>query len=115
MRGAGLRDIAWFSAAGAEMTEDEWNAGFAKAPAVYFGGDAMAKVDADGEPVTDDRYLILFNAHDEPITFTTPAAVCDTRWDVVFDTGDRRSDERAIGSDAPFEVEGRSMVVLRCA
>ncbi len=114
VHGVGMRDIAWFSAAGTEMTEDDWNVGFAKSLAVYFGGDAMAEVDADGEPVIDDRYFILFNAHHEPITFTTPAEVCGERWAVVFDTGERWADQRTVGSDAAFEVEGRSMVVLRC-
>jgi glycogen operon protein len=114
VRGAGMRDIAWFSAAGTEMTEEEWNAGFAKSLAVYFGGDAMEEVSANGDPVRDDRYLILFNAHHEPLTFTTPAAVCGERWEVVFDTGERWADQRTVGSTAAVEVEGRSMVVLRC-
>ena len=90
------------------------NAGFVKSLAVYFGGDAMEEVDGNGDPVHDDRYLILFNAHREPLTFTTPGAVCGEQWNVVFDTGDAWAQPRTVAGDAPFEVDGRSMVVLRC-
>ena len=55
------------------MDEADWNSGFARSLMVFLNGDAIPELDAVGRPITDDHFLLLFNAHSEPIKFTMPA------------------------------------------
>ena len=83
--GHDLSDITWFRPDGAEMEDDDWNNGFAKSVAVFLNGLALGAHDAHGEPITDDSFLLCFNAHVEPLDFTMPPEVGD-KWMKVLDT-----------------------------
>ena len=67
--GGELSDIAWFRPDGAEMTDDDWQAGFAKSLGVFLNGDALPDPDPRGRRLRDDSFLLLFNAHHEDVTF----------------------------------------------
>jgi isoamylase len=81
-------DIMWLTPGGEEMTQADWAAGYAKSLAVYLNGEAISEPDPRGDPISDDRFLLLFNAHSEPITFTLPAQALADRWEVIIDTAD---------------------------
>jgi len=123
--GAELRDIAWFIPTGEEMTEQDWESGFGKSITVFLNGEGIAEVDGRGERVTDDSFLLCFNAHHEDIDFTLPPDGYGTRWAVVVDTA---SGEVTTLSDAPgvvaaepptnaagttVHVPSRSLIVLQ--
>jgi isoamylase len=86
LRGSGVGDIAWFSSDGTEMSDDDWNSGIAKSLAVLLNGDAIPDPDPRGERITDDSFLLCFNAHHEPLRFTVPNTKFGERWVVVLDT-----------------------------
>jgi glycogen operon protein len=88
LRGTGVSDIAWFSPDGTEMSDEDWNSGFAKSMAVFLNGEAIPDPDPRGERITDDTFLMLFNAHHEEIAFTVPAGKWGDQWVVVLDTAD---------------------------
>ena len=48
----GLPDIAWFAPNGAEMTDEDWGAGFAKSVAVFLNGHGIPGRDPRGQRVT---------------------------------------------------------------
>ena len=50
-----------------EMTDEDWDSGFGRSLAVFLNGKAIRSPDSRGEPVVDDSFLLLFNAHDEAI------------------------------------------------
>jgi len=79
-------DIVWLTPAGQEMTQSDWDAGYARSLAVYLNGGAITEPDPRGDPITDDRFLLLFNVGSEPITFTLPPAALAPGWDAVIDT-----------------------------
>jgi isoamylase len=79
-------DIVWLTPSGREMTQPDWHAGYARSLAVYLNGDAITEPDPRGDPISDDRFLLLFNAGSEPITFTLPPAALAPGWDAVIDT-----------------------------
>jgi isoamylase len=109
-------DIAWLTPAGDEMTEKDWQASYAKSVAVFLNGAAISEPDPRGDPVTDQKFLLLFNAGAEPITFTLPEAKLGGDWEVVIDTVDPRGDPAdAIGflPRTKVQVDGRAIVVLR--
>ena len=121
IHGTGVKDLAWFKPDGTEMGEEDWNVGFAKSLGVFLNGAAIARPDFRGDPVTDDSFLILFNAHHEPLPFHLPAAHFGATWMRVFDSSTgalpelRRAREKdGIKSGSPVDVKGRSLMVLRC-
>ena len=71
--GDGLPDIAWFAPDGSEMSDEDWDSGFAKSIAVYLNGHGIPDLDERGQRVTDDSFVLCFNAHYEPIDFVLPA------------------------------------------
>jgi isoamylase len=95
-------DIGWFSPDGTEMSEEDWEAGFAKSLGVFLNGSAIPSVDERGEPQTDDSFLLLFNAHFESIDFALPERY-GRRWSLVLDT--------AVGM--PVGVGSKPVPVLR--
>jgi glycogen operon protein len=111
----GPADIMWLTPAGDEMTEADWRAGYAKSVAVFLNGGAITEPDPRGDPVTDMRFLLLFNAGAEPITFTLPEARLGSDWEVVVDTTNPHGAGEAEGfaPKTKVEVAGRAVVVLR--
>ncbi len=110
-------DIAWFTPAGHEMTEEDWRNGYARAMTVFLNGERILEPDTRGQPVVDDSFLVVFNAHYEALDVTIPAKDYGAWWAVLLDTADDESDT-ADGGDtyAPGDqvpVQARSTVVLR--
>ncbi|MDQ3621231.1 MAG: glycogen debranching protein GlgX, partial [Verrucomicrobiota bacterium] len=85
IRGKGIKDIHWLNPGGAEMNDEEWETGYVRCLGVILNGDTMDVRDDFGEPIRDDTFLLLFNAHHDPVRFTLPG-VEGTRWEVLLDT-----------------------------
>lgn len=68
------------------MSDEDWDAGFGKAIAVYLNGDGINDCDARGQPVTDDSFMLCFNAHHEPIEFRLPPEPFGPAWTPIIDT-----------------------------
>ena len=113
----GAADITWLTPAGDEMTEADWRASYAKSVAVFLNGAAISEPDPRGDPVTDMKFLLMFNAGAEPITFTLPEPRLGSDWEVVIDTTseDGLGDAEAFAQKTKVEVAGRGVVVLRSA
>ncbi|MFC8716745.1 glycogen debranching protein GlgX [Kitasatospora sp. NPDC057198] len=80
-----LTDIAWFTPAGEEMTKRDWSTTYAKSLTVFLNGNAISEPDRRGGKIVDDSFLLMFNAHFEPLTFTVPADHGEA-WQLVVDT-----------------------------
>ncbi|MBV9095528.1 MAG: glycogen debranching enzyme, partial [Streptosporangiaceae bacterium] len=112
-----LADIAWLTLAGEEMTEENWEAGFAKSLAVFLNGGAISELDRRGEPVTDDSFLLLFNASEGDLEFVIPPRLYGQRWFKVVDTAvalEAAQAEDAVKPGDVITVMSRSMQLLRC-
>src|SRR5688572_1645959 len=94
------------------MSEDDWQNHDARSLAVFLDGSALHDVDHAGVPVTDTSFLVLFNAHGEPVTFTLPNVLAAGRWTTVIDTGNAAQEGVAIDAGAIVDAAGRSVVVL---
>ncbi len=107
-------DLVWLTPAGEEMTGEDWQADYAKSLAVFLNGDAISEPDPRGGRITDAKFLLLFNAHSNPIMFTLPEASFATGWEVVIDTASGVTG--AVHTPRKeIEVCDRSVVVLRSA
>jgi isoamylase len=110
-----LGDILWFKPDASEMDEADWNSGFARSVMVFLNGDAIPELDAVGRPITDDHFLLLFNAHTEPIRFTMPAAEFGQNWLVRLDTATGQVDTPGVQpwrARSTHRVEAHAMMVL---
>ncbi|MCL2595899.1 MAG: glycogen debranching protein GlgX, partial [Promicromonosporaceae bacterium] len=82
----GLPEIDWLDLSGKRMSAEDWHAGFARAIAVFLNGDAIRETDRRGRQQVDDSFLLLFNAHYEPLDFALPSAEYGQQWITVFNT-----------------------------
>ncbi|MGF1428903.1 glycogen debranching protein GlgX [Kitasatospora sp. LaBMicrA B282] len=80
-----LTDLAWFTLSGEEMTERDWTTSYAKSLTVFLNGAAISEPDRRGGRITDDSFLLMFNAHHESLQFTVPHGHGE-EWQVVVDT-----------------------------
>ena len=115
IRGSNVKDVIWVRADGAEMTDEEWSAGWHRAVGLRLNGDALEIQDEHGRQVGDDTLLLLLNAHHEPMTFTLPAFLLRARWAVVFDTNrpDLKPDQEIADGQNLIQLEARSLALLR--
>ena len=85
--GGTVRDIDWFRPDGQPMTEEEWNAGWIRTLGMRLSGEVLDDVNELGEPIHDDTFLILINAHYEPLKFTLPeVSHQEIVWELCLDT-----------------------------
>jgi glycogen operon protein len=82
---------------------------------VFLNGDAISEPDPRGGKIADARFLLLFNAHSKPLTFTLPEASYAAGWEVVIET-----DPKSLGVPGAIhppkkeiEVRDHAVVVLR--
>jgi len=79
------RDVMWFNPGGSQMTEEEWTSPFVRCLGMLLSGDATDVLNFEGEAVRDDTFLLLINAHYEPIAFVLPGQE-HLEWQLILDT-----------------------------
>ncbi len=116
IRGAEVKDLSWFRPDGKEMTDEDWNKGYVRCLGLRLSGDALEETDSKGRPLLDDTFLLLLNAHHEPLPFTLPAHRRGVRWQLVLDTVATIHDKKRVtllkGGEC-YDLETRSIVLLR--
>ena len=113
---AELSDIGWFTPAGEEMTDQDWQTGYARCLGVFLNGEAIRECDSRGERIVDDSFLLLFNAHHERVDFTLPNGDHGREWEVAVDTYAPQlssADRLTVRAGTAHRVQPRSLVVLR--
>ena len=120
LHGTEVKDLAWFTPDGKEMSEDDWKVGYAKSLGVFLNGASIQRPGEHGERVKDDDFYVIFNAHHEPLQFTVPAEQFGSKWLRVLDTASENPPElrrsrraQALAASAKIDVQPRSVVVLR--
>ncbi len=109
-----VRDIAWLTAAGREMTHDDWNQGFDKCVAVFLNGEAITAPNARGERVVDDSFLLCFNAHKREVEFVTPHDDYAREWTMEIDSNHPAGDaDLVVAAEEKLTMPGCSVLILR--
>jgi isoamylase len=109
---SGLPDAWWFRTDGRRMTQKDWQREDARTLGVFLNGMEIPTRAPDGERIVDDSFLLLFNAHFEPVTFTLPTRRFGARWIVELSTGDGLL-EGSIPGRTEVVVQDRALVLLR--
>jgi glycogen operon protein len=113
IRGEPLRDILWYSPAGTEMSDEDWNAGFVRCLGLYLDGQMNGEVDPCGEPIVGDSILLLLNAHHEDLPFALPEPAAGARWTPLLDTHRLPTCKEPLSSSAKYKLVARSLAVLK--
>jgi isoamylase len=108
----GVKDVAWLSPVGAEMTDENW----ADANAKCFGMliDGRARVTGLRKRGEDESLLLVINGWQDVVEFTLPDHPGAECWERLFDTNDPDLDEgETFDVGHVYEVTGRSVLLFR--
>ncbi|GAA2630396.1 glycogen debranching protein GlgX [Streptomyces axinellae] len=111
-----LSDIAWFTPEGEEMSPGNWQEAQAGSLTVFLNGDAISEPGERGERITDDSFLLLFNAESKPLDFVIPADH-GSEWELLVNTAEESvhaaGDRPTVPAAARLPLPPRTMAVLR--
>ncbi len=111
--GTPMPDIAWFAPDGRQMTEEDWDNHFGRAVTLFVNGEAISERGSHGERHVDDSFLLLFNAHDDPLDFAIPPQDYGEKWELVVATATGSGREATtVPAGGNLTVPERSLVVL---
>jgi len=117
IHGSEVKDLSWFRPDGHEMTPEDWTNSLTRCFGLRLAGDAIEEPDERGERIVDTTFLMLLNAHHEPVPFVLPAHHRGVRWEPVLDSSrpmeGRRA--RALKGGQTYELAARSLALLRLA
>ena len=113
--GSGAPDVWWFRPDGRKMSQRNWRDGGAQTLGVFLNGSEIPTQTAQGAPVIDDSFLLLFNAGADAVVFTLPAVAYGRRWTSELSTAepDAEVGSAVFPARGVVPVEGRSLVLLR--
>ena len=103
------KDVVWLRPDGQEMTSGDWGE-HVRCLGMLFSGQGITDVGPRGEAQQDDDFLLLLNAHHEPVDFTVPAG--RGQWEVVLTTDDP-DPIPLLGAGDTVSVLDRSLLLLR--
>jgi glycogen operon protein len=107
-----LGDIYWLQPSGEPMDEFGWD-GESLRVAMWLNGGAIHEPDPRGQVITDDDFIVFFNADDEQAAFTIPDTEWGERWVTEIDTSADLVDPSWHEAGSEIVVGSRSVVVLR--
>ncbi len=116
VKGSPIEDIAWYTPAGEEMSDEDWDGGYARSLSVFLNGEAIREPDRRGQHVTDDQFWLMFNGHYEAMDFVLPDVGAGERWEVEIDTFAPMLDhaeQRSPKTGEKIPLEARSVMLLR--
>src|SRR6266540_309279 len=113
--GSEIRDVIWLNPGGNLMSEEEWASPFVRCIGMLLSGDTSDVVTFEGELVRDDTFLLLINAHYEPIPFVLPGQE-NLEWQLILDTTDPNgflAEPRKFASGDDVDLGGRASCLLQ--
>ena len=113
IHGTDIQDIYWVKQDGTEMSEHDWTTHHARCLGMCLVGNQIDETDVCGERIVGNTFAILYNAHDEPISFRLGARQRNMRWICVLDTGAPDEATRVFAEMSHFPLFPRSLAVLR--
>ena len=109
----GTKDLAWFSADGAEMNDDDWSSRSARTLGMFVSGNGIRTRGPRGERITDDSFLLLLHPGHEDAEFRLPGPPWATGYVVELDTADPDAFPMDVKADELLSLTPRSLVLLR--
>ena len=105
-----IPQVEWFDHTGSIMDMDDWQNTHAFSMMIYLNGSDIPEVDWYGNRMVDNDFILIFNAHYEPIMFTLPDERYGRKWQLVVDT--HNPDEPELSYEAGFMITAQSRSFL---
>jgi isoamylase len=118
----GPPDLIWLAPSGDQMEQDQWRDPRLLSVGVFLNGAAISEPGPRGDQVTDQSFLLLFNAAADPVRFALPGPAYAAAWELVANTATAAPvvtsparDDSPPTADAgeSVTVPGRAVIVLR--
>jgi isoamylase len=113
IRGAEVKDIAWFKPNGKEMDDSDWNAGFARSIGVLLSGSETDQPEENGNPPAGDTLFLMLSAHHRTLRFVLPTVKPEECWERILDTADAGWGRHFVMKPQSYRLRGRSVAVFR--
>jgi glycogen operon protein len=96
------------------MTDEEWGKESARSLGVFLAGEGLDEQDERAQPIKDQNFLLLMNAHHEEVSFQLPTVASGMCWVVLVDTAssDTESPGTLCEAGGTYSLQARSMSVL---
>lgn len=111
----GIRDITWYTPAGEEKREEHWRDPNARTIGVIFNGAALPL--GHRQDVSDDKLLLIFNAHSGKVPFKLPQLPGHKGWMRILDTAapdiEEGVDLQLYQPASHYDVIGKSLLVFK--
>ena len=97
------KNIVWFRADGKRMGAKDWeNGGWMRTLGMFLNGTAPEIRDSAGDCAEDKDFLLLLNAHHEPVAFRISYELYHSGWKIAFDTArPELADRGGVGEAQP--------------
>lgn len=116
IHGSEVDDIRWFTMEGEQMAEEDWGQAVTKSLGVFLNGATIPNPNPRGEPIIDDNFYLIFNAHPDALQFILPGPDYGNVWIKEIDTeAGWLEDPQSLKAGDAIMVAARSLVVLRHA
>jgi len=115
IRGDHVSDIIWFDPSGSEMSDQQWSESNARTLGVFLSGRSLQEEDERGQLLVDSDFLVLVNAHHEPVEFRIPTELSDRHWLLRLDTADPAGfgiERRTLRPGDSYVIEGRALALF---
>ncbi|HZU39552.1 MAG TPA: alpha-amylase family glycosyl hydrolase, partial [Solirubrobacteraceae bacterium] len=114
VNGSGLPDVWWFHPDGMKMTRRDWQSD-ERVLGMFLNGMEIPTLGPQGQSVTDDSFIVLFNAESTERTFMLPRRRFGAQWTLELSTDAPELAPGAASHGARTEVKVRehSVVILR--
>ncbi|MEA3151006.1 MAG: isoamylase [Gammaproteobacteria bacterium] len=109
------KNIVWFRADGKRMEAKDWeDGGWMRTLGMYLNGMAPEIRSSEGLCVQDKDFLLLLNAHHEPVPFRISYQLYHSGWKVAFDTArpNLPIERESVKRNRIVDMAPRSFVVL---
>ena len=107
-----LPQVEWFDHNGNIMDLEAWSNTHAFSIMVFLNGSDIPEPDWYGNTMVDNDFILIFNAHYEPIMFTLPEEQYGRKWKLIVDTHNPKGPELNYEAGFVITAQSRSFMLL---
>ena len=107
-----IPQVDWMDHTGSIMDMEDWSNTHAFSVMIYLNGSDIPEADWYGNQMVDNNFILIFNAHYEPIMFTLPDERYGKKWRLVVDTHNPKGPELNYEAGFAITAQSRSFLLL---
>ena len=107
-----IPQVEWMDHTGSIMDMEDWSNTHAFSVMIYLNGSDIPEADWYGNQMVDNNFILIFNAHYEPIMFTLPDEQYGKKWRLIVDTHNPKGPELNYEAGFAITAQSRSFLLL---